>query len=163
MATQTVVITGAAQGIGRAFALRFAREGYAVAIADLNVAKAAAVVSEIEAAGGTALAIETDVTSAASCGHMADRTRERFGRIDVLINNAALRAPDRKPFWEIDEGLWDRMMAVNVKGVWLATRAVLPMMREQAGGSIINISSAAYLAGAPNFIGESPCRSCALC
>ncbi len=150
--TPAAIVTGAAQGIGRAFARAFAAAGYAVVIADLDALKGAAVVREIEATGGSAVFIETDVSDAAACRRLAERARAQFERIDVLVNNAAVRAAERRRFWEIDEGLWDRMMAVNVKGVWLAMSAVVPAMREQRGGCIINMSSAAYLAGAPNFL-----------
>jgi 3-oxoacyl-[acyl-carrier protein] reductase len=149
---RVALVTGAAQGIGRAFALRFAEAGYAVVIADINGAKADRVAAEIAEAGGTASAIETDVTLAESCSEMAGYAKMRHGSIDVLINDAAVRATERRRFWDIDEALWDRMMAVNVKGTWLAMRAVLPAMRAQGGGCIINISSAAFLSGAPNLM-----------
>jgi 3-oxoacyl-[acyl-carrier protein] reductase len=149
---RVALVTGAAQGIGREFALRFAQAGYAVALADINATQAERVAGEITAAGGTAAAIEADVSLGAACRDMAERTTARFGRIDVLINDAAVRATERQRFWDIDEALWDRMMSVNVKGTWLATCAVLPAMRVQGSGCIINIASAAFLSGAPNLM-----------
>ena len=149
---KVALITGAAQGIGRELALRFAKSGHAVVIADVNSAQAQHVATEIAAAGGSVFEIATDVARATSCQEMAEHAVERFGRIDVLINNAAVRAAERVRFWDIDEALWDRMMAVNVKGTWLATCAVLPAMRAQGSGCIINIASAAFLTGAPNLM-----------
>ena len=149
---RVAIVTGAAQGIGREFALRFAEAGYAVVIADINEEKAHRVAAEIVQAGGIASAIATDVTVAKSCGAMADYARDRHGSLDVLINDAAVRATERQRFWDIDEAFWDHMMAVNVKGTWLAMRAVLPAMRAQGGGCIINISSSAFLFGAPNLM-----------
>lgn len=149
---QCIIVTGAAQGIGRAFAHRFAQAGYAVVVADINLSKASVVAAEIEAAGGLVSVVETDVASGKSCETMAAHAYERFGRIDVLLNNAAVRATERQSFWEIDESFWDKMMAVNVKGVWLAMCAVVPTMRAQGSGCIINISSAAFLAAAPKLM-----------
>ena len=149
---RVALITGAGQGIGRAFASRFAQAGYAVVVADIDGMKAQRVAAELTDIGGTALAIETDVSIAESCRKMAGFATEKLGRIDVLINDAAVRATERQRFWEIDEALWDHMMAVNVKGTWLASCAVLPAMRAQGSGCIINIASAAFLSAAPNLM-----------
>jgi 3-oxoacyl-[acyl-carrier protein] reductase len=147
------VITGAARGIGRAFALRFARDGYRVAIADVDAAGAEAVRREIEANGGAAIAIRTDVASEGDCRRMAEETLGAFGRIDVLINDAALFADlQRKPFWEIEASEWDGVMAVNVRGTWLAMKAVVPTMRARRSGNIINMSSNTVLLGRPGFL-----------
>lgn len=151
-AERVVIVTGGGRGIGRAYALRFAAAGYRVAIADVDGGSAGKVRGEIEAAGGVALALATDVSDAAACERMAAATQAAFGRIDVLINNAALFAAlVRKPLWEIDPAEWDRVLAVNLRGPWLAMRAVLPAMRAQGGGSIINISSNTFLTGRPGF------------
>jgi 3-oxoacyl-[acyl-carrier protein] reductase len=147
-ASPVAVITGAARGIGRAFALRFARDGYRIVIADLNVAGAEAVSGEIAAAGGEARAVAADVSQEHDCRNMADEALRAFGRIDVLINDAAFFADiTRKPFWEIAVDEWDRVMAVNVRGTWLAMKAVIPAMLEGGGGSIINMSSNTFLVG----------------
>jgi 3-oxoacyl-[acyl-carrier protein] reductase len=141
----SVIVTGAGQGLGRAFALFFAREGYTVTACDLNAVSVAAVVDEIEANGGEAIAVVADISVESDCRGVAERALERFGEIGVLINNAGIRTQERLPFWEVDPALWDRFMAVNIKGTWLMMRAVLPAMRERGGGSIINISSATFL------------------
>jgi 3-oxoacyl-[acyl-carrier protein] reductase len=144
---RVAIVTGAAQGIGRAYALRFARDGLRVVVADLNLAKARDVAGEIGA--GNAIAVGVDVSDEASTVEMASAALDSFGRIDVLVNNAAVFSTIRlKPFWEISPAEWDQVMAVNVRGTWLAMKAVIPAMRERGEGSIINISSSVR----PNYL-----------
>ncbi|HEY7067716.1 MAG TPA: glucose 1-dehydrogenase [Chloroflexota bacterium] len=141
---KTVVVTGGGHGIGRAYCLGIAREGGQAVVADLDGPAAERVAREIEQAGGQALAVQMDVAQAASCEAMVQRTLDRFGQIDGLVNNAAifLSVPlERGGVHDVREEEWDRVMAVNVKGVWLCTRAVLPAMQERRQGSIVNISS----------------------
>jgi 3-oxoacyl-[acyl-carrier protein] reductase len=141
---KVVVVTGGGHGIGRAYCLGIAHEGGKAVVADLDGAAAVQVANQIEQAGGEALAIPMDVAKAASCQEMTDRTLERFGQIDGLVNNAAifLSVPlQRGGALDIDEEEWDRVMAVNVKGVWLCARAVIPAMQQRRQGSIVNISS----------------------
>jgi 3-oxoacyl-[acyl-carrier protein] reductase len=150
---RVAIVTGAARGIGRAFALRFARDGYRIAIADVNVAQAEDVCAEIAAAGGSAIAVQTDVGAEASCRACATRTLAAYGRIDVLINNAAMCADlTRRPFWEVDVEEWDRVLGVNARGTWLMMKAVAPALRAQRSGSIINMSSNTFLSGVPGFV-----------
>lgn len=147
---KVAIITGAGQGIGRAYALRFAQEGAKVVIADINHSNAQAVAKEIEGIGGEAMAIRIDVSQEEETQRMAKRTIERFGGIDVLINNAAIFFDiGMKPFSLITVEEWDRLFEVNVKGIWLCIRAVTPQMKEQGKGKIINISSGTWLAGIP--------------
>ena len=140
---RVAIVTGGAQGIGREYCLRFAREGASVVVADLRVDQAKAVEAEIAELGGEALALETDVADEASVEAMARQTHERFGRIDALVNNAAI-------YYNLDLGnetvdYLRKVFDVNVIGVLIASRAVFPYMKEQGGGSIINIASiAAY-------------------
>ena len=140
---RVAIVTGGAQGIGREYCLRFAREGASVVVADLRVDQAKAVETEIAELGGEALALETDVADEASVEAMARQTHERFGRIDALVNNAAI-------YYNLDLGnetvdYLRKVFDVNVVGVLIASRAVFPYMKEQGGGSIINIASiAAY-------------------
>ncbi len=141
---RSVVITGAAQGLGRALARAFASDGYAVAACDVQAEALEQTVGDITAAGGAAIAIACDISDAAQCVRAVDQAQAAFGRIDVL-NNAGLRALDRTPFWETTEATWDRFMAVNVRGSWLMTCAVRPHLLAAGGGSIIMISSAAVL------------------
>ena len=149
---KTVVVTGGGHGIGRAYSERFGREGARVVVAELDEAAARDVADNIERAGGEALAMPTDVASWSSAQAMAERAVERFGGIDGLVNNAAIFSTipiARVGFEQIDEGEWDRVMEVNVKGVWLCCRAVVPAMRRRGGGSIVNIASGTVFNGTP--------------
>ena len=145
---KTAIITGAARGLGREYALRLAKEGASVVAADIS--DCTETVKLVEASGGQALGVGVDVTDADSAVAMADAAVERFGAINILVNNAALYgALHGGRFDQLDSDEWDRCMAVNVKGLWHCCKAVVPAMREAGGGSIINISSVAALAGLP--------------
>jgi NAD(P)-dependent dehydrogenase (short-subunit alcohol dehydrogenase family) len=144
---KVAVVTGGASGIGRATALLFAREGAVVAITDLNQAGGESVVSEIVASGGRAVFDAADVTSAADCRRVVARAVREFGSIDVLFNNAGIIR--RASVVELSEDDWDRVMAVNVKSVYLVSREVVPVMAKAGGGSIINTASGWGLAGGP--------------
>jgi NAD(P)-dependent dehydrogenase (short-subunit alcohol dehydrogenase family) len=147
--TRTVVVTGGARGLGRAFALGFAAEGANVVVCDIDLDGATKTALLIEDAGGTALAVHVDVTSPASTAAVVAETERSFGRIHVLVNNAAIYSTlTRTPFTDIDPDEWDRVMAVNVKGTWLMTAAVVPALSE-TDARIINISSATVLSGSP--------------
>jgi 3-oxoacyl-[acyl-carrier protein] reductase len=139
---KVAIVTGAGQGIGRAYAQRFVEEGASVIVADIAFEKAQAVAKEIDATGGKALPILTDVSDEASTSRMAKMAIERFGRIDILLNNAAVfYGVAAKPWdsWNMDE--WTRMYAVNVIGSWLCSKAVVPQMIAQGKGKIINVAS----------------------
>jgi NAD(P)-dependent dehydrogenase (short-subunit alcohol dehydrogenase family) len=144
-----VIITGAAGGLGKAFAIAFANEGAKVAVCDKNIEGANQTAREI---GANASSFEVDVTSETSCNSLAKQVAEKFGKIDVLINNAAIYATiQRKPFYDIKESEWDLVMNVNLKGVWLVSKAVFPFMKEAKYGKIINISSATVMSGSPQW------------
>ena len=150
---QVAIITGAGQGLGRAFALALAAEGAKIVIAERNEAKAAAVADEIVSAGGEALGLATDVASESSTQAMAAATLERWGRIDILVNNAAIFSTIKmQPFDQISAQEWDDLMAVNVRGVFLCCKAVAPAMREQRRGKIINIASIVFDMGRANYL-----------
>lgn len=150
--SRVVIVTGGAQGIGRAFARRFAADGYRVVVADRNAAKAAGVCDEIAAAGGTATPVAADVAREADCEAMVAHALASYGRLDVLINNAALFSTlARKSFWEIDAAEWDAVMAVNARGTWLAMKAAVPSLRASENAGIINMSSNTYLSGRVGF------------
>jgi 3-oxoacyl-[acyl-carrier protein] reductase len=149
---RVAIVTGGGHGIGRAYCLRFAEEGARVVVADVDQPAAERVAVEVQALGREALALRTDVADEESTQAMAHRTVDRFGRIDALITNAAVFAtiPINRGFIEdiaIEE--FDRVMAVNVKGVFLQCRAVLPYMKQQRYGKIINISSSTVFSGSP--------------
>jgi len=146
---RVVIITGAARGLGQEYAREFAKRGANVAVNDLRDCRQT--LDIIEQQGASGLATSTDVTSADSTREMARHVLERFGRIDVLVNNAALYGSlNFLPFDELDESEWDATMNVNVKGIWQCCKAVVPAMKEQQGGSIVNISSLAATYGMPN-------------
>jgi 3-oxoacyl-[acyl-carrier protein] reductase len=148
---RTVIVTGAATGIGQAFAIGCAAQGANVVVADLNAADET--VAAVEKAGGKALAVQVDVSDDASTRAMAQVALDRFGGIDGLINNAAyFREVRLTPFEELDPGQWDRIFAVNVKGVWQCCKAVMPAMRERRGGAIVNIASVVAVAGQPGYL-----------
>ena len=149
LAGKVAVITGAARGLGRAYSEALAAEGAAIVAADIN--DCSDTVAAVESAGGRAISTTVDVSDAASCEAMASLAMDAFGRIDVLINNAALYAGLKGARFEhLDEAQWDRVMQVNIKGTWLTSRAVVGAMRASGdGGSIINIASLAAVFGLP--------------
>ncbi len=146
---KVAIVTGAARGLGREYAERLAEAGVAVVAADRE--DCAPTVARVEAAGNRALAVTVDVADMASVRAMAEAAKEAYGRVDILVNNAALYgALTGGRFTDLDEAEWDACMAVNVKGIWNCCKAVVPLMREGgAGGSIINISSLAAVYGTP--------------
>ncbi len=147
---KVVIITGAGQGIGKMYATKLAQEGAKIVIAEINLDNANAVAREIEGQGGDVLVVQTDVSDEKSTQKMADETVKAFDRIDVLINNAAIYyGIGFKPYDAISVEDWDRLMAVNVKGSWLCIKAVVPQMKKQKKGKIINVSSATWLMGIP--------------
>jgi NAD(P)-dependent dehydrogenase (short-subunit alcohol dehydrogenase family) len=145
---KVAIVTGSAMGLGEAIARRFAEEGARVACVDLRPGPNDAVVDAIRADGGEALSLEASVAVASDGQRVAEATLERFGRIDVLVNNAGV-LPSRETVLETSEADWDETMRVNVKGVFLMSRAVLPAMIRQGSGAIVNLSSVTGLVGLP--------------
>ncbi len=146
---KVAIVTGAARGLGQAYAQQFARLGASVAVNDLR--DCSETLGLIEKEGANGLATRTDVTCSESTTEMAEAVVEKFGRIDVLVNNAALYGSlTFAPFDKLDESEWDATMNVNVKGIWKCCKAVVPTMKNQNSGSIINISSLAATYGMPN-------------
>lgn len=152
LAGKRVIVTGAAGGLGRAFALDFVEAGAEVVIADIDTDRLAETRDLIETQGGTAHVAALNVTYAPSCRALADTARG-IGGVDVLVNNAGyFGGLKRAPFMDIDEADWDKAMEVNVKGVWQVTRAIAPLMQEAGSGSIINIASATVFSGSPQWM-----------
>ena len=148
---RVAIVTGGARHIGAAYCRKLAEEGASVVIAD--VLDGEPVAKEIRSAGGQALAMKVDVSSEADTARMASETVKAFGRIDILVNNAAIFiAIQRHPFYEISAEEWDKVSAVNIKGPFLCAKAVFPQMKEQKSGKIINISSSTAYWGTPNFL-----------
>lgn len=150
---RVAVITGAGQGLGRAFAHAFAAAGAIPVIAEVDGAKGAKVEAEIAALQRRALAVPCDVTEPQSVAAMATRVLSEFGRIDILVNNAAIFSTlVMRPFDQIPLAEWERVMRVNVTGVFLCCGAVVPAMRQARWGRIINMSSGAVTLGRPNYL-----------
>jgi 3-oxoacyl-[acyl-carrier protein] reductase len=148
---RVVVITGGGNGIGKVYATEFARAGARVVAADIDAAAAQGVAAAIAAEGGEAIALCTDISDTAATEAMAAQALEHFGTIDVLINNASLMSVlPRRSWLEIPVDEWDRVMAVNLRGMFLACRAVFPAMKAQGRGKIVNISSSRVWDGTPN-------------
>ena len=151
-------MTGGARGLGRAFALHLAREGARIMVMNIVLSEKdredmAETVRLIREEGGEAQPFEGDVTSEEDCRMMAEETARAYGKIHILINNAAIYdGLVRKPFYEISPDEWDRVMGVNVKGAFLATRGVFPFMKEQAYGKIVNLCSETAFTGSHGFV-----------
>jgi 3-oxoacyl-[acyl-carrier protein] reductase len=145
---KVVAITGAARGLGQEFATSLAASGARVVVGDLN--DCADTLARVRQAGPEGTGVRLDVTDAGSAGAMIDAALQSFGRLDALINNAALYgALHGGRFDAIDEAEWDAAMAVNVKGIWNCCKAAIPAMRKTGGGSIVNIASLAATYGMP--------------
>jgi NAD(P)-dependent dehydrogenase (short-subunit alcohol dehydrogenase family) len=148
---KVAVVTGAARGLGRAFSMALAKEG--AKIMAIDIADLGDTLKEIKASGGMAKSFHADVSIEGDSLKIAEETMKSFGRIDILVNNAAIiYGLVRKPFYEIDPEDWDRVMAVNVKGPWLCTRAVFPYMKQQGKGKIINLASETFFTGSHGFV-----------
>ncbi|QGQ94549.1 glucose 1-dehydrogenase [Paenibacillus psychroresistens] len=139
LADKIIIITGSGSGIGRSSALLFAKEGATVVVNDLHVENGTETVTQIEAAGGTAIFIKADVTEPEEVKALVDQVIAQYGRIDVLFNNAGIS--NVGALHEVEPEAWDRVMRVNTRGVFLPSKYVLPHMMERKAGSIINMSS----------------------
>jgi len=148
---KVVVITGAAGGIGKAAALRFGSEGARVVLVDLPGAALEGATEVVKAAGIEALAVAADVTRADQVESYAKAAQAQFGGIDCFFNNAGIEGWVG-PSTEYPEEIFDKVIAVNVKGVWLGMKYVVPIMRERGGGAIVNTASVAGLGGTPSII-----------
>lgn len=139
---KVAIVTGAGRGMGRAVALLLGREGAKVAVNDINGPSAKAVAEEIRLFGAEAIDVPGDVSSAEDVSRAVEETISRFGRIDILVNNAGISSTTR-PLETIGDDEWSKVMDVNLKGVFLFMRAVLPHMKTQKSGKIVNVSSSA--------------------
>lgn len=147
------IITGAAHGIGKAYARRFAEEGAHVVIADIDERGGEAVAKALVDSGGSAWSRTTDVRNFSNIEGLMRETVERFGRIDILLNNAAIYVTEKLwkgPVEELALDEWDRVLEVNLKGVFLCSKAVIPIMKRQKSGKIINVASGTFFSGSGN-------------
>ena len=150
---KVMIITGAGQGIGAAYARRMVDEGAKVVIADINEEKAQAVAGDITGKGHEVIAVKTDVSDENSTRDLVQQVVDTYGRVDVLINNAGVFSTIKlTPAEEISVQEWDTLMSVNLRGVFLCSKAVIPLMKKQKKGKIINISSATVFMGKPWYI-----------
>ncbi len=148
---KVAIVTGGGRGLGKAFCLKLAEEGAKVVVVD--VIDTTGTVKEIEERNGSAIGLKVDVSQEEDTRRMAGETVAKFGRIDVLVNNAAIfYGLERKSFQDISTEEWDRLMAVNVKGQWLCAKAVAPEMKKQGKGKIINVASNVAFTGHVGFL-----------
>jgi 3-oxoacyl-[acyl-carrier protein] reductase len=148
---RAVIVTGGGKGIGKVYAQEFAKVGARVVAADIDEAAAKAVAADLTAGGLEALGLGADIASEASVAAMTQAALDRFGTIDVLINNASLMSVlPRRSWLEIPVDEWDRVMEVNLRGMFLCCRAVFPTMKAQQRGKVVNISSSRFFEGSPN-------------
>ena len=147
---KVAAITGGASGIGEAAARRFAAEGAAVALADIDAERGRTVAREIEGAGGRALFVETHAGREADAVRFVRAARERWGRLDALVNNAGMRL--YQTVVDASEESWDAILAVNVKGYAFCAKAAIPLMRETGGGSIVNVASIRSVVAGGNMV-----------
>lgn len=148
---KAAIVTGAARGLGQTFAIALAKEGAKVMATDIIGLEKT--LDEIRNSGGIARNFKADVTSETDTLKLAEETFDAFGRLDILVNCAAIYfGLSRKSFTDIDPKEWDRVMAVNLKGIWLCARAVFPFMKKQGKGKIINLSSETFFTGSHGFV-----------
>lgn len=148
---KVAIVTGGGVGIGKAYAHGLAKEGARVIVADIQDQEARKVAEEIRAAGGEATAVHVDVTSGEKTQAMAKEAIRIYGRIDILVNNAAYpRGDDRVPLPELDEAVWRKVLDIKLTGAFLACKHIVPVMVRQRWGRIVNISSIAGKRGSPN-------------
>ena len=158
LTSRVAIVTGAGQGIGEAIAVRLATAGADVVVVDLNLPLAEAVANRLRALGRRALAVRCDVSHAAEVEQMRDRVLTEFGKIDILVNNAGIVGKNA-PMIQVTEEEWDQVMAVDVKGVFLCAKAVLPHMIERRYGKIVNVASIAGKEGNPNLTPYSAAKA----
>jgi len=155
---KVAIITGAGSGFGEGIAVRFAAEGAKVVIADINGDAAERVANQI---GDAAVAIKTDVTNAADVAAMIDLAEQKFGRLDILINNAGYTSRNG-PMMDVDEETYDRIFDVNTKAIYLAARAGVPVLKKYGGGTIINVASIGALRPRPGLVWYNGSKGAAL-
>jgi 3-oxoacyl-[acyl-carrier protein] reductase len=148
LAGKVALITGAGSGMGRASAILFAKEGAKVIVADMNAQTGNETVNLIKKQGQEGFFVQVDVSKASDAEKMIKFAMDKYGRLDILYNNAGIPMP-RTPLEDVSESLWDRILSINVKSIFLATKIAVPIMKKQGGGVIINTSSIAAVRPRP--------------
>ena len=159
---RVAIVTGAARGIGAAISERFLQAGARVVLAEVDSTEAEKTARRLDPSGERSCVVQVDVTSLPQTRAMAEQAMEHFGRIDILVNNAGIAGPN-KPLVEVSEEEWDRVAAINLKGVFLCCKAVLPVMLENRYGRIINVASIAGKEGNPNLTPYSATKAGVIC
>jgi 2-dehydro-3-deoxy-L-rhamnonate dehydrogenase (NAD+) len=159
---RVAIVTGAAQGIGLAIAERLSGAGAHVVIADVAEEAAAAAVERLGEGGGKATGVVADVTNPGEVGGMVERALDVFGRLDILVNNAGITGRDA-PLWETTDRDWEKVLGLNLTGVFYCCRAVVPHMREHRSGAIVNVASISGKEGNPNMIPYSVSKAGVIC
>lgn len=144
LSNRVAIITGAARGIGRGIALKFAEEGCSIVIADVRKTEALETVKQVSSKGSKGIFIQCDVSDSRQVREMVNQTIDKFGKVDILVNDAGI-GPMPKSITKVTEEEWDKVLAINLKGVFLCCKEIVPHMREKGYGKIINISSIAAL------------------
>jgi 3-oxoacyl-[acyl-carrier protein] reductase len=161
LANKVAIITGASSGIGRASAILFAKEGAKIVVADINNAGGEETVSAINSSGGEAFFVHTDVSKAPDAESLIKITKDKFGKIDILFNNAGV-PQTTMPLENLDESSWDRIYAVNVKSIFLITKCGAPVMKEAGGGVIINTASISGVRPRPGNVAYASSKAAAI-
>ncbi|MDQ3510013.1 MAG: glucose 1-dehydrogenase [Actinomycetota bacterium] len=147
---RVAIVTGGGGGLGEGICSALAAAGASVAVADVDLGKAERMSERVSADGGRCVPVEVDISDRGSVEAMVGKVAEEFGGVDILVNNAAVYP--LRPWMEIEEDEWDRVMSVNVKGYFLCSRAAFPFMKERGGGRIINIASVTFFVGQPGLL-----------
>ena len=159
---RAAIVTGAARGIGFAIAERLSTAGAHVVVADIAEDGATAAAERLSEGGGKAVGVAADVTSPDEVRALVDRALESFGAVDVLVNNAGITGPDA-PLWETTDEDWEKVLGLNLTGVFYCCRAVVPHMRERGSGAIVNVASISGKEGNPNMIPYSVSKAGVIC
>jgi 3-oxoacyl-[acyl-carrier protein] reductase len=161
LANKVAIITGAGSGFGKASAILFAKEGAKVVVVDINDDNGKKTVADITSSGGEAIFVHTDVSKASDVENLIKTTKNKFGKIDVIFNNAGIPQTPT-PVEKLDEAIWDRIISINTKSIFLAAKYAFPIMKQDGGGVMINLASIASLRPRPGSAAYAPSKAAAV-